>query len=107
MEGIHSQVADGLSCIRCHGDAPGHPRNKNLDLMYFGDIDRNEYCVRCHQPEVLSEADWTHDVHLDEIPCSSCHQLHPEVDPISGIGEKARTALCVDCHGNMSAEGSK
>lgn len=108
MEGRHSQIgSDGLSCVRCHGDQDGHPRNKQA-LVYFGQdsktpvADQNAGCVRCHSASKLRQAEWTHDVHLTRLSCAACHQLHPADDPMQGLSERSRTQTCVDCHSSMT-----
>ncbi|SHH94751.1 cytochrome c3 family protein [Ferrimonas marina] len=110
MEGAHGNIgANGLSCVRCHGDQDGHPRNKEA-MIYFGEgkktdvVDQNQTCVRCHRPDKLRDADWTHDVHLNTLSCAACHQLHPSEDPMANLEKRERTALCVDCHGAMTEQ---
>ncbi|WP_246814517.1 cytochrome c3 family protein [Ferrimonas balearica] len=108
MEGLHGQIgSDGLSCVRCHGEQDGHPRNKEA-LVYFGEetktpvAEQNANCVRCHSATKLRDADWTHDVHQAKLACAACHQLHPATDPMQGLSERARTQTCVECHSNMN-----
>ncbi|MBY5993584.1 cytochrome c3 family protein [Ferrimonas balearica] len=113
MEGVHGQIgANGLSCVRCHGEQDGHPRNKAA-LVYFGQdsktplAEQNAQCTTCHRDAKLREADWTHDVHRPVLPCASCHQLHPETDPMSTLDDAGRTQACVDCHSLLSEEGEQ
>ncbi|MBY6188206.1 nitrite reductase [Marinobacter hydrocarbonoclasticus] len=108
MEGLHSQIGSkGLSCVRCHGEQDGHPRNKEA-LVYFGDdtkstvADQNANCLRCHSATKLRDAEWTHDVHQTRVSCAACHQLHPATDPMQGLNEKARTQTCVECHSQLT-----
>ncbi|TKB51127.1 nitrite reductase [Ferrimonas sediminicola] len=105
MEGVHASVGtQGLACTSCHGDKGQHPKGKAPVITYGQDsvtevTVQNQRCARCHQPGKLRAADWTHDVHLNQLSCAACHRLHPDRDPIRGITETRRTQLCVDCHG--------
>ncbi len=60
--------------------------------------EQNGVCMSCHEPKVLREALWAHDVHATRLTCTSCHQLHPAKEPMVAIPEKSRIKLCVDCH---------
>jgi len=103
MFGLHANDALDLSCQNCHGEKAGHPR-KASDLIGFSatfvaepDV-QTAACLQCHDVETLSQADWTHDVHSNKVNCASCHQLHPESDPIIGVTASERSEMCSDCH---------
>ncbi|RTR38126.1 nitrite reductase [Shewanella canadensis] len=103
MFGLHANDALDLTCQNCHGEKAGHPR-KASELIGFGaksvaksDV-QTAACLQCHDVETLSQADWTHDVHSNKVNCASCHQLHPEIDPIIGVTALDRSEMCSGCH---------
>ncbi|MFB2862088.1 cytochrome c nitrite reductase pentaheme subunit [Aeromonas sp. MdU4] len=114
MHGKHASATNPntdltVTCTNCHG----HPAAKHrmqrrgvVDVMRFGDkafpiSQQNGVCMSCHTPDDLRKSLWAHDVHATNVTCTSCHQLHPTKDPMSGISEKSRIKLCVDCHGKQ------
>ncbi len=115
MLGIHSTsisplTQDTITCINCHGKTASDHREGVLDTMRFGKtkpfpIDQqNGVCFSCHDPKEMREAFWAHDVHASREPCSSCHQVHPQKDPMKGITTSERIKLCVDCHTDLRKE---
>lgn len=114
-----------VTCTNCHGQPSSQHREGVKDVMRFSDsfndkqsaladkqsglaekqstesypiAEQNGVCMSCHEPKVLREALWAHDVHATKLTCTSCHQLHPAKEPMVAIPEKSRIKLCVDCH---------
>ena len=124
MHGKHGQATNPnnlapVTCTNCHGQPSPKHREGVKDVMRFSDsfkdkqstesypiAEQNGVCMSCHEPKVLREALWAHDVHATKLTCTSCHQLHPAKEPMVGIPEKSRIKLCVDCHSKQH-EASK
>lgn len=124
MHGKHGQATNPnnlapVTCTNCHGQPSPQHREGVKDVMRFSDsfnnkqstesypiAEQNGVCMSCHEPKVLREALWAHDVHATKLTCTSCHQLHPAKEPMVGIPEKSRIKLCVDCHSKQH-EASK
>ncbi|HHQ4692556.1 TPA: cytochrome c nitrite reductase pentaheme subunit [Aeromonas veronii] len=116
MHGKHGQATNPnnlapVTCTNCHGQPSPQHREGVKDVMRFSDsfkdkqstesypiAEQNGVCMSCHEPKVLREALWAHDVHATKLTCTSCHQLHPAKEPMVAISEKSRIKLCVDCH---------
>ncbi|WP_323941221.1 cytochrome c nitrite reductase pentaheme subunit [Aeromonas caviae] len=116
MHGKHGQATNPnnlapVTCTNCHGQPSPQHREGVKDVMRFSDsfnqpqgkegypiAEQNSVCMSCHEPKVLREALWAHDVHATKLTCTSCHQLHPAKEPMVAIPEKSRIKLCVDCH---------
>ncbi len=116
MHGKHGQATNPnnlapVTCTNCHGQPSPQHREGVKDVMRFSDsfnnkqsterypiAEQNGVCMSCHEPKVLREALWAHDVHATKLTCTSCHQLHPTQEPMVAIPEKSRIKLCVDCH---------
>ncbi len=116
MHGKHGQATNPnslapVTCTNCHGQPSTQHREGVKDVMRFSDsfnnkqsterypiAEQNGVCMSCHEPKVLREALWAHDVHATKLTCTSCHQLHPAKEPMVAIPEKSRIKLCVDCH---------
>lgn len=116
MHGKHGQATNPnnlapVTCTNCHGQPSPQHREEVKDVMRFSDsfndkqsterypiAEQNGVCMSCHEPKVLREALWAHDVHATKLTCTSCHQLHPAKEPMVAIPEKSRIKLCVDCH---------
>ena len=116
MHGKHGQATNPnnlapVTCTNCHGQPSPQHREGVKDVMRFSDsfnnkqstesypiAEQNGVCMSCHEPKVLREALWAHDVHATKLTCTSCHQLHPAKEPMAEIPEKSRIKLCVDCH---------
>ncbi|MFB2854209.1 cytochrome c nitrite reductase pentaheme subunit [Aeromonas allosaccharophila] len=116
MHGKHGQATNPnnlapVTCTNCHGLPSPQHREGVKDVMRFSDSfnnkqstesypisEQNGVCMSCHEPKVLREALWAHDVHAAKLTCTSCHQMHPAKEPMVGIPEKSRIKLCVDCH---------
>ncbi|MFM5589685.1 cytochrome c nitrite reductase pentaheme subunit [Aeromonas veronii] len=116
MHGKHGQATNPnnlapVTCTNCHGQPSPQHREGVKDVMRFSHSlkdkesiklypisEQNGVCMSCHEPKVLREALWAHDVHATKLTCTSCHQLHPAKEPMVGIPEKSRIRLCVDCH---------
>ncbi|MGY3864355.1 cytochrome c nitrite reductase pentaheme subunit [Aeromonas bivalvium] len=116
MHGKHGQATNPnnlapVTCTNCHGQPSPQHREGVKDVMRFSDsfnnkqstgtypiAEQNGVCMSCHEPKVLREALWAHDVHATKLTCTSCHQLHPAREPMVAIPEKSRIKLCVDCH---------
>ena len=116
MHGKHGQATNPnnlapVTCTNCHGQPSSLHREGVKDVMRFSDsfndkqstesypiAEQNGVCMSCHEPKVLREALWAHDVHATKLTCTSCHQLHPAKEPMVAIPEKSRIKLCVDCH---------
>ncbi|WP_429187877.1 cytochrome c nitrite reductase pentaheme subunit [Aeromonas veronii] len=124
MHGKHGQATNPnnlapVTCTNCHGQPSPQHREGVKDVMRFSYSlkdkesiklypisEQNGVCMSCHEPKVLREALWAHDVHATKLTCTSCHQLHPAKEPMVGIPEKSRIKLCVDCHSKQH-EASK
>ena len=124
MHGKHGQATNPnnlapVTCTNCHGQPSPQHREGVKDVMRFSDsfndkqsterypiAEQNGVCMSCHEPKVLREALWAHDVHATKLTCTSCHQLHPAKEPMVAIPEKSRIKLCVDCHSKQH-EASK
>lgn len=124
MHGKHGQATNPnnlapVTCTNCHGQPSPQHREGVKDVMRFSHSlkdkesiklypisEQNGVCMSCHEPKVLREVLWAHDVHATKLTCTSCHQLHPAKEPMVGIPEKSRIRLCVDCHSKQH-EASK
>ena len=124
MHGKHGQATNPnnlapVTCTNCHGQPSLQHREGVKDVMRFSHSlkdkesiklypisEQNGVCMSCHEPKVLREVLWAHDVHATKLTCTSCHQLHPAKEPMVGIPEKSRIRLCVDCHSKQH-EASK
>ncbi|BCS47625.1 cytochrome c nitrite reductase pentaheme subunit [Aeromonas jandaei] len=124
MHGKHGQATNPnnlapVTCTNCHGQPSPQHREGVKDVMRFSHSlkdkesiklypisEQNGVCMSCHEPKVLREALWAHDLHATKLTCTSCHQLHPAKEPMVGIPEKSRIKLCVDCHSKQH-EASK
>lgn len=108
-----------MTCIDCHTDVTETHRDGAKDVVKFDhsqsvkgvDVpaasvawitQQNAQCEGCHEPAQLREANWTHDVHARDLTCSSCHDVHPQQDPMKGISRKDKIATCVDCHSDQT-----
>ncbi|MDM5128580.1 cytochrome c nitrite reductase pentaheme subunit [Aeromonas salmonicida] len=116
MHGKHGQATNPnnlapVTCTNCHGQPSPQHREGVKDVMRFSDsfnppqgkeaypiAEQNGVCMSCHEPKLLREALWAHDVHATRLTCTSCHALHSAKEPMVGIPEKSRIKLCVDCH---------
>ena len=116
MHGKHGQATNPnnlapVTCTNCHGQPSPQHREGVKDVMRFSDsfndkqsterypiAEQNGVCMSCHEPKVLREALWAHDVHATKLTCTSCHALHQAKEPMVAIPEKSRIKLCVDCH---------
>lgn len=116
MHGKHGQATNPnnlapVTCTNCHGKPSSQHREGVKDVMRFSDsfnppqgkeaypiAEQNGVCMSCHEPKLLREALWAHDVHATRLTCTSCHALHSAKEPMVGIPEKSRIKLCVDCH---------
>jgi cytochrome c-type protein NrfB len=116
MHGKHGQATNPnnlapVTCTNCHGQPSPQHREGVKDVMRFSDsfkdkqsterypiAEQNGVCMSCHEPKVLRQTLWAHDVHATKLTCTSCHQLHPAKEPMVAIPEKSRIKLCVDCH---------
>lgn len=116
MHGKHGQATNPnnlapVTCTNCHGKPSPQHREGVKDVMRFSDsfnppqgkeaypiAEQNGVCMSCHEPKLLREALWAHDVHATRLTCTSCHALHSAKEPMVGIPEKSRIKLCVDCH---------
>lgn len=103
MLGHHGQDLRKMSCSSCHGEKGDHPKKPN-DLVVFGLQDASEpkvqfgVCQKCHTPATLSDAEWTHNVHAQKVPCAACHQLHRPIEPMADMTQSVRSELCRHCH---------
>lgn len=99
------------NCTACHGNKGEHSKDDHA-IIGFNHTNRstifeqNQQCITCHQPQALRAAEWTHDLHVKEMFCSTCHSLHQPRDPIIGITKKFRIGLCAFCHDKRSEETS-
>ncbi|UJF19057.1 hypothetical protein L0B53_05570 [Vibrio sp. SS-MA-C1-2] len=59
---------------------------------------QNDRCIHCHEPLQLQKTNWTHDVHGNNLTCSSCHKIHPKDDPVIQLNKKGKIASCKACH---------
>lgn len=102
--GVHTSSAFFNNCTACHGNKDSHPK-EGTEIIGFAQHSKlsvqqqNEQCIACHSASTIAEIEWTHDVHVDNIMCSSCHQLHSDTDPMKNIEPTDRILLCIDCHG--------
>ncbi|MHC4590326.1 MAG: cytochrome c3 family protein [Planctomycetota bacterium] len=84
----HLPMADG--CTSCH-DA--HPSDNEFQLRHLG----ADLCFPCHEGirSDLGAATVGHGPALEDDACGACHDPHYMRLPTA---EKARAALCLDCH---------
>lgn len=117
-DAIHTSANRNVSCVDCHGTISDEHRNGAPTVIKFAPsqsvagttkpaadprwiAQQNETCVNCHDPHDLREVNWTHDVHALDLSCASCHNVHPEQDPMKGISKSSKIKLCVDCHSDQ------
>ncbi|PSW17595.1 cytochrome c nitrite reductase pentaheme subunit [Photobacterium sanctipauli] len=120
-EALHPETSRSVTCVDCHSNIGKNHRVDGSVVTKFAPSQsvagsekpasdvawitkQNESCMNCHEPKLLSEADWTHDVHALDLSCASCHNIHPETDPMKAIERKPRIKLCVDCHSDQIKE---
>ncbi|MGF1680032.1 cytochrome c nitrite reductase pentaheme subunit [Photobacterium makurazakiensis] len=118
---LHAETNRNITCVDCHSTIGKDHRDGGSSVTKFApsqsvagsekpaaDITwitkQNQTCTDCHEPKDLREANWTHDVHALDLSCASCHNIHPETDPMKGIERKPRIKLCVDCHSDLKKE---
>lgn len=102
--GSHASDTFLNNCTACHGVKKDHPKNDNTIISYsihasLTIFDQNQQCMNCHVEQKLRAADWTHDVHMTPIGCTSCHSIHKQTDPMANIKHTDRILMCIDCHG--------
>lgn len=124
LQGAHAKAMNkktgrNVGCIDCHNDVGPEHRNGAKNVVKFNAKQtvagtqkpvsspemvskQNGQCLGCHEVKQLRKGSWTHDVHALKLSCSSCHKVHPTVDPIKGIKRKPRIQMCVDCHSDMT-----
>lgn len=124
LAGAHGDVINpktnrNMTCIDCHTDVTEKHRDGAEDVVKFDHsqsvkgtnipaasiewiTQQNAACETCHEPTDLREANWTHDVHARDLTCSSCHDVHPQQDPMKGITRKDKIQTCVDCHSDQT-----
>ncbi len=109
MFGVHANDALALECQTCHGEKGKHPRKPNK-VVAFGAasvtsiVEQVEVCMKCHDPQLLSIADWTHDAHSTKVACSDCHHLHAKEDSMIGLEPTQHSQLCRRCHAKRGDE---
>lgn len=102
--GAHKSEEFFNNCTACHGFKNRHPKEKS-EIIVFSEHSnqsiqvQNDKCMDCHSPESISTIEWTHDVHFTDVICSSCHDLHDDVDKMKKISPTDRILICIDCHG--------
>lgn len=123
LSGVHGRVLNtktirDITCIDCHTSITPAHRDGAKDVVKFNHaqsvkggtsaaayidsiVQQNESCTSCHAPLSIRKANWTHDVHAQDLSCASCHVVHLEKDPMKGISEKANIQTCVDCHSDQ------
>lgn len=93
---------DNDDCLMCHEDSP-------IDTAAFGDSVHGDLdCVICHQD--LMGADIEHDVPLEPVDCSMCHDRAAAIEAKSLHGQAASRGdpdapTCADCHGAHDVRG--
>ncbi len=100
----------GLQCEACHGPLGQHNKGGKEPMISFGAESKlpaqsqNSVCLGCHQDSKTQ--DWHSSVHnLEEVACTSCHQLHTEQDPVQ---QKQRVnEVCTSCHAQEKADMNK
>jgi len=107
MHGHHAQDSLKLSCSSCHGERGNHPRKPNNMMVFSSESNlslesKNAVCLKCHIPTKLAKKEWTHNVHAQKTSCTSCHKLHPKLDPMTGLSDQDRSQersnVCRNCH---------
>ena len=99
-----------ITCLECHEPTIGQQVQelwKNITGNFEQPLEQrdfgNEFCLKCHEPEVFGEA-FPH-MPVDKITCGSCHNAHRQgvVDLASPITTHSVTgpyANCLFCHGS-------
>ncbi|MCJ2377850.1 cytochrome C [Vibrio sp. ZSDZ34] len=103
--GVHASAKFYDNCSACHSNKGHHPKDDAFpNVIPFDNhanlsaFEQNERCIACHSPASLRDSEWTHDVHVNKMVCSTCHSLHQDVDPFRGISKAFRIGLCATCH---------
>lgn len=79
-------VAEGVSCVGCHGETPEEHPPQTLEIRAD-----NDYCGTCH---TTTHSEWRLTGHFSaEIGCSDCHDPHNQ-QPLFAEPDD----LCLNCH---------
>ncbi|MBY6188558.1 DmsE family decaheme c-type cytochrome [Marinobacter hydrocarbonoclasticus] len=116
FDGVHGRADQskspmaGLQCEACHGPMGSHNRGGKEPMITFGGDaplsaeKQNSVCLSCHQGE--ERMAWHSSVHnLEEVACSSCHQVHVAQDPI--LDRQTEVDTCTSCHTRQKADMNK
>lgn len=102
-------------CESCHGAGGNHaahlhPGEPRPAIPLFGKnspgsvAQGNAVCLSCHQDS--EHVGWQGSVHDREgLSCTSCHQIHPEHDPVLAVG--SQPDVCYRCHQKVRADFQK
>jgi len=118
----HAMSADGRTpfadhaCETCHGASPEHlikpeegqPRASTAIAFGKGSHnsvqERNRVCLDCHDGG--HQMNWRGSVHhVEEVACSSCHQVHVRKDPV--LVKREQAEVCFECHTEQRAESHR
>ncbi|WP_345317923.1 DmsE family decaheme c-type cytochrome [Ferrimonas gelatinilytica] len=115
FEGVHgrtenpaSPMSSGqLQCEACHGPMGNHNRGGKEPMITFGKGSQlsasaqNSVCLSCHKgDDRLAWHGSTHDI--EEVACSSCHNVHAAQDP--SRDKHAADENCLSCHQQQRAQ---
>ncbi|UJF18195.1 cytochrome c nitrite reductase pentaheme subunit [Vibrio sp. SS-MA-C1-2] len=116
---VFNKINKNINCVDCHSNiGPDHRDGGSTVIKYSAAqtevgtdkkveshnqiLDANKECSDCHTPQKLQEDNWTHDVHADELTCSSCHSLHSSKNSILELNQKQKVGACVACHSDFN-----
>jgi len=115
----HAMSADSRTpfashaCETCHGASPEHlvkpeeGKKRAPTGIVFGNKslnsveDQNRVCMDCHSGG--HQMNWKGSVHhLEDVGCTSCHQVHISKDPV--LVERDQADVCFACHTEQRAQ---
>jgi DmsE family decaheme c-type cytochrome len=114
----HGTQADGRTptCTSCHGSSQAHATYSGSGTQPAPDMvfdatskataaERSNTCLACHQTEV-ARMHWKGSPHdVNDVACTSCHQVHAAHDDVRD--KRTQATVCFSCHKDQRALANK
>jgi DmsE family decaheme c-type cytochrome len=110
MNRTHHATSPG-GCASCHGDVSQHMKGAVETgtpgpVVAFSKLKAaaaNQVCEKCHSKG--GQMHWTGSVHQSRnVPCVTCHSVHPKGAAPNALLAKPQMALCTGCHLQKKAQ---